>query len=68
MAKILIVVGLVLAVIGALLYVAPGLFGWFGKLPGDIRIEGRRGDFYFPIVSMIIVSVALSLLLSWIKR
>lgn len=49
------------------LLVWSGALGWFGRLPGDIRIErdGLRVD--VPIVSMLLVSVGLSLLL-WIIK
>jgi len=64
MAKLLITLGLALAAAGLLLYWFPSLFSWFGRLPGDIRIERESGGFYFPIVSMLIVSVVLSVLLN----
>jgi hypothetical protein len=38
-----------------------------GRLPEDIRIEGKRGGFYFPVVTCILISVVLSLI-SWIFR
>jgi Protein of unknown function (DUF2905) len=38
---------------------------WLGRLPGDIRIERGHSAFYFPIVTCIILSIALSLLLSF---
>lgn len=68
MPKLLIAAGLALLVIGLVWQFAPGLVSWFGRLPGDIRIE--RGDtrFYFPITSMIIVSVLLSLIVSLFFR
>jgi len=47
-------------VVGLLIY--SGGFNWFGKLPGDIRYESARVHFYAPIVSMLLVSVALSLI------
>lgn len=68
MAKMLMLVGGGLLVLGALLHFLPGSLGWFGKLPGDIRVEGERGGFYFPLTSMILVSVVLSLLFSWLRR
>lgn len=65
MAKVLIVAGALLLVAGVLMLWFPGMLGWFGRLPGDIRIEGERSGFYFPIVSMLIISVVLSLLWRW---
>ena len=58
--------GVALVVIGLL--VRFGLFAWFGKLPGDIRIERANSAFYAPIVSMLVVSVVGSLLLNLLFR
>ena len=63
--KLLILFGIVLVVIGLLLTLGsalPGVFGWIGRLPGDIRIEGVRGTFYFPLMTCLLISVVLSLL------
>jgi len=60
--------GAVLLVIGALGHFAPWVFNWFGKLPGDIRVETERVKFFFPLTSMIIVSVLLSLLAYLFRR
>jgi len=60
--KTLMIVGAVLVVAGLVLHFFPNALGWFGRLPGDIRIEREHGVFYFPITSMIIVSVVLSLI------
>ncbi len=45
-----------------------GLLGWFGNLPGDIKYEGKDRRFYFPIVTMLVISVVLSLLLSFFRK
>ena len=66
--KILLILGLVIAVIGAALMWAPWLLSWFGRLPGDIRIEKEGSGFYFPVVSMIIVSVVLTIVMNLISR
>ena len=68
MGKLLILAGLALVVVGALLHLYPNLFSWFGKLPGDIRIERESGGFYFPVVSMLIISIVLSILLNLFFR
>jgi hypothetical protein len=65
--------GLVLAAIGAVLLLLgvlawSGALGWFGRLPGDIRIERDGIRIYVPLVSMLVVSVVLSLLLWLIRR
>jgi hypothetical protein len=58
--------GICLVVIGLLIY--SGGFNWFGRLPGDIRHEGERTQIYIPIVSMLLVSLALSLILYLIRK
>jgi len=68
MGKLLILAGLALLVIGALLHWYPNLFSWFGRLPGDIRIEREFGGFYFPIVSMLVISIALTILVNLFFR
>jgi Protein of unknown function (DUF2905) len=65
--KFVLVLGLVLAVVGLLVWRVPGLFGWVGKLPGDISIRKGNTSFYFPIVTCIVVSIILTLI-SWLFR
>jgi hypothetical protein len=57
--------GVCLIVVGLLIY--SGGFNWFGKLPGDIRYDARV-HFYAPIVSMLLVSLALSLIFYLLRR
>jgi len=66
--KLILVFGVILVVVGLVLTFAPGLLGWFGHLPGDIRREGPHGSFYFPITSMLVVSIVLSILISLLFR
>jgi len=68
MGKILIVVGLALVVAGLIIQFAPQAFSWFGKLPGDIRYEKGNMKFFFPITTMILLSVGISLLLKFFGR
>lgn len=68
MAKWLMIAGAILLLIGALWHFAPWSLNWFGKLPGDIRIETESGKIFIPVSSMIIVSVVLSLMLSLFRR
>jgi hypothetical protein len=63
---ILIMLGLGLALVGLLVWA--GAFGWFGRLPGDIRIERGTVHVYIPIVSMLVISIVLTLLLNLISR
>ncbi len=64
--RILLIIGVVLVVVGGLAVLGVRLP--FGRLPGDIAIEGERGGFYFPIVTMIIVSVVLTVLFNLFLR
>ena len=63
---LLIVLGIGLAIVGLL--VSVGGFGWFGRLPGDIRIERETTRIYFPLASMILISVVLNLIFYLIRR
>ena len=62
----IIVGGVCLILIGILTY--SGGFNWFGKLPGDIHYESERTQVYIPIVSMLLVSLALSWVFYLIRR
>lgn len=63
--KTLILIGFSIALLGVVVWAAqriPWIYSWFGHLPGDIRVEGKRTFIYAPIASMLVVSVVLSLL------
>jgi hypothetical protein len=62
----LLVIGLVIAGIGAIWLLAPQI-PWLGKLPGDIAVEGKNFRFYCPIVTCIILSLLLTAVL-WLVR
>ena len=64
--SLLITLGIGLVVVGLL--VSVGGFGWFGRLPGDIRIERDTARVYIPFASMILVSVVLNLVFYLIRR
>lgn len=63
---LVIVAGIVILLLGVLIY--SGGLGWFGRLPGDIRIEGERSRVYVPLISMLVISVVLSVVLSLLRR
>jgi hypothetical protein len=67
-ARYLMVGGIVLFLIGGGVYLAAKFGIPFGRLPGDIRIEGENGSFYFPVTSSILVSVILTILLNLISK
>ena len=56
----LVAAGILLVVLGLLVW--SGALSWFGRLPGDLRLGGERARVFIPITSMILLSVALSLL------
>ena len=60
MAKVFILTGGLLLLIGLLLQFAPGILTWFGRLPGDIRVQNGNSFFFFPLTSMIVISIVLS--------
>jgi uncharacterized membrane protein (DUF106 family) len=66
--KYVIIIGLLIVAIGALIYFFHDYFKWIGKLPGDIKIEKGNSSFYFPIVTMLVISVIVTLLINLIKR
>jgi hypothetical protein len=75
--KLLIGVGLGIVFLGVLFLIADrmpalgNLFGWFGKLPGDISIKRENFSFYFPVGTSIVLSILLSLLfyfIGWLLR
>ena len=65
MGRLLIYVGIVLVIAGLVVVLGERVGIRLGRLPGDIRVEGRRGSFYFPIVTCLLISVILSLI-SWL--
>jgi hypothetical protein len=62
----LVAIGVGLILVGLLLW--SGSLAWFGRLPGDIRIERESMQVYLPIVSMLVVSVVLSLVVYLVRR
>ena len=63
---LLVVVGLTVVAVGVLAWT--GGLSWFGRLPGDIRIERGNTRVYIPLVSMLLVSVVVSIVLSLFRR
>ena len=61
--KVLLVIGIFIIIAGIIVYFFHDYLKWIGKLPGDIRIEKENFRFYFPITTMVILSIILSLLL-----
>ncbi len=66
--KILIIAGIILVIAGVIIYFFGSKLGWIGHLPGDIRIEKENTRIYFPITTMILLSVLLTLIVWIIKK
>jgi hypothetical protein len=67
-ARFLVIGGIILILLGGGVYLAAKFGIPFGRLPGDIHIEGKNGSFYFPITSSIVVSILLTIILNLIAR
>lgn len=65
--KILVLFGLVLVFTGVL-FMLSGKVSWIGRLPGDIYIKKENFSFFFPITTSIVVSIALSLILFFMRK
>jgi len=65
--KVVFFIGLAIAAIGAFLWAFGGK-DWFGKLPGDISVSKGNFQFYFPVVTCLVISVVLTLLVRIFRR
>lgn len=68
MGKYIIAAGISLVILGLIVTYAPGLLKWFGRLPGDIKIEGEHGTVFIPLTSMILVSIVLTVIFNLFFR
>jgi hypothetical protein len=68
LARILIVTGSILLIAGLVVYAIHRLGGNNFRMPGDIVVQRKNFSFYFPIVTSIVLSVALSLLFYLVRR
>ena len=66
--KLLAAIGVTLLVIGLVINFAPWLISWFGKLPGDIRIEDEKKWVFIPVTSMFVVSIILTIIINLFFR
>ena len=64
---LLIVVGCLLVVVGVLFVIFNGL-PYFGRMPGDVHVQGKNSSFFFPIVSCIIISIVLTIIVNVVLR
>ena len=68
MAKLLIILGIMLVIIGIIWLLLPSAFSWIGNLPGDIKHSSGNTRIYFPVVTMIIISIVATILLNLFNR
>jgi O-antigen/teichoic acid export membrane protein len=66
--KYLIVLGVMVILIGVVVYFFGDKLHWIGRLPGDIRVERENFRFYFPFMTMILASLLLTLIINLIKK
>ena len=66
--KYIIIIGLCLLVIGIIIYFFHDKLNWIGNLPGDIRVKRENFSFYFPITTMILFSLVLSLIIYLVRK
>lgn len=66
--RILIILGLAIAFIGLVILLTVRFFPWLGNLPGDMRFEGRNYRIYFPLATMLLISILGTILLNILLR
>ena len=66
--KYIMLIGGGIVLIGLIIYFFHDKLHWIGNLPGDIRIEKENFRFYFPITTMIVGSILLTLIISIVRR
>ena len=66
--KILITLGVFFLGLGILVYFFGDKMNWFGNLYGDIKIVKSNYGFYFPITSMVIISIIVTFLINFFSR
>jgi hypothetical protein len=65
--KYIIIAGVLIVLLGVLIYFFHDKLNWIGRLPGDIRIEKENFKFYAPLASMLLLSIAFTVLI-WLFR
>lgn len=66
--RYIILAGLLIVMVGVIVYFFGNKLHWIGRLPGDIRIERENFRFYFPITTMILFSVLLTVIVNLVRR
>ena len=66
--KYILIAGVIIVAAGMIIYFFHDYFKWIGRLPGDFRIERENFRFYFPLATMIILSLVITILINIFKR
>jgi hypothetical protein len=66
--KLVMFIGGAIVIIGLIIYFFHDKLHWIGRLPGDIRIERENFRFYFPITTMILISVIVTVIIRLIRK
>jgi magnesium-transporting ATPase (P-type) len=66
--KYILIAGLIIVAAGILIYFFHDYFKWIGRLPGDIKIEKENFRLYFPLTTMIIFSLVITIIIQIFKR
>jgi len=66
--KWIVLTGIIIVLVGIIIYFFHDKLHWLGRLPGDIRLEKGNTRFYFPIITLIIISILLTLIINIFKR
>jgi hypothetical protein len=66
--KYLIVIGLFILVVGVVIYFLGDRMNWFGRLPGDIRVEKENIRIFIPLTTMILLSILITLIINIFKK
>lgn len=66
--KFLVLAGAIIIIIGIILWLGGEKINWLGKLPGDIRIEKENFKIFFPITTMLLLSIIISLIVKLVQK
>ena len=66
--KYILLIGTFMVIVGILVYFFHDYLRWIGRLPGDIRIERENFRFYFPLATMVLISLLVTIIIQIIKR
>lgn len=61
--KYIIFTGILVLIAGIVIYFFHNKLNWIGNLPGDIRVQRENFSFYFPVTTMILLSILVNIIL-----